>query len=204
MIPTEKECIELQNRFHMFENIKKHSAKVARVGVYVAQCLENNGYDVDVSIVNAAGLLHDITKAHQLVNEASRRNDYQQLEIYESLSPVPLNDVLQQWKDMCSLLNLNDDLIHPYSGAKLLSYLGFREISDIVEKHIEPLVEISNTGVICYADRLVGLNIVTLDERFDYIEQKYGNYTLRRPSKELEKVLLSAAKIKFEDIKQNC
>lgn len=61
-IPTREECLELMSRYGMLENIVEHSLKVAEVALLISSALNRKGQHLDLRLVEAASLLHDITK----------------------------------------------------------------------------------------------------------------------------------------------
>lgn len=62
-IPTREECLELLNEYKVHESIQRHSKAVAKVAVFLAKKLKEKGVDINVELVEAAGLLHDLLKA---------------------------------------------------------------------------------------------------------------------------------------------
>lgn len=65
-VPTRRECLHLLNRYNGMENIIQHSIKVAEVAIIISAGLNRKGEDLDLNVVEAAALLHDITKAESL------------------------------------------------------------------------------------------------------------------------------------------
>jgi len=63
MIPTPDQCRKLFDRFNLPSVKRIHVTEVARVAVFLAQKLKAAGEDVNVALVEAAALLHDIDKA---------------------------------------------------------------------------------------------------------------------------------------------
>lgn len=61
-IPTRQECINLLDEFNVPEHIKKHSFAVNKIAVFLAEKLKRAGEDVNIELVDAASLLHDIDK----------------------------------------------------------------------------------------------------------------------------------------------
>lgn len=61
-IPTRDECLKLMGQHGMPENIVNHSLEVAKVGLFLAAELNRRGQQIDLCLVEAASLLHDITK----------------------------------------------------------------------------------------------------------------------------------------------
>ena len=66
MIPPREECLRLMGEYGMLENIIAHSLKVARVALFLSMELNKKGQRVDLGLVEAASLLHDLTKTECL------------------------------------------------------------------------------------------------------------------------------------------
>ncbi len=60
VFPSREECLELLRACHVPAHIVKHSKAVAKLGVFMARRLAENGIGVDVDLVERACLLHDI------------------------------------------------------------------------------------------------------------------------------------------------
>lgn len=58
MIPTEDQCKQLWDKYHLPETKRLHVSLVAKVALFFAQ-----KFQVDISLLRAAALLHDIDKA---------------------------------------------------------------------------------------------------------------------------------------------
>ncbi|OIO00076.1 MAG: phosphohydrolase [Desulfovibrionaceae bacterium CG1_02_65_16] len=63
-IPSEARCAQLWDRFDMPEHIRAHSRKVALVAVQVAEAGRAMGVEVNVELVRASALLHDLAKIY--------------------------------------------------------------------------------------------------------------------------------------------
>jgi len=61
-IPSSKECYELIREMGMMDHIVDHSEQVCRVAVYLADKLNHKGIDLNLELIRASALLHDITK----------------------------------------------------------------------------------------------------------------------------------------------
>ncbi len=61
-IPTQKECYELIQEMGMMDHIVDHSGQVCRVAVCLADKLNRKGIDLNLELIRASALLHDITK----------------------------------------------------------------------------------------------------------------------------------------------
>ena len=66
MIPTREECLRLMSRNGMLENIISHSLEVAKVALFISSELNKKGQRIDLGLVEAASLLHDLTKTECL------------------------------------------------------------------------------------------------------------------------------------------
>ena len=66
MIPSKEECLSLMSRYGMLENIVSHSFEVAKVALFISVELNKKGRTVDLGLVEAASLLHDLTKTECL------------------------------------------------------------------------------------------------------------------------------------------
>ncbi len=62
MIPTREQCLELIRRYQMLPNIVQHSELVTHVALLIARKLNSRGQYLDLALVEAGALLHDITK----------------------------------------------------------------------------------------------------------------------------------------------
>jgi len=67
VIPNREECLRLMTQCRMLGNIMEHSLVVARVARFLSEALREKGQEIDVGLVEAASLLHDITKTECLV-----------------------------------------------------------------------------------------------------------------------------------------
>ncbi|MEM0360184.1 MAG: macro domain-containing protein [Candidatus Diapherotrites archaeon] len=166
IVPSEKKCIEILRENRVPENIVRHSKKVAEFAVELAQKIDAKGEKIDIALVRAGALLHDIDKLETL--ESSKK--------------------------------------HGIEGWKKLRKKGFYGVAEIAKKHlIEKVGELSTLEekIVYYADkRVLGEKIVPLNERLEYIKQKYGskNQKLMEKIVESEKAALLLEKNLLEMI----
>ena len=66
IIPNREECLRLMERYGMLENIVAHSLEVNRVALFLCTELNRRGQRIDSRLVEAASLLHDISKTECL------------------------------------------------------------------------------------------------------------------------------------------
>ena len=64
--PNEKECMSLLSENNVPENVIEHSRKVAELAVEIAEKIKARGIKVDVELVRAGALLHDLDKIETL------------------------------------------------------------------------------------------------------------------------------------------
>jgi len=91
MVPDEKTCLEIMAREGMFENIVKHSLKVAEVSLFLAEALLAEGIVLNTRLLRAAALLHDITKTRSIdtgENHASTGARFLESLGYPELAPL--------------------------------------------------------------------------------------------------------------------
>jgi len=62
LIPTREQCFELIRRYQMLPHIVQHSELVTEVALLIARKLNSCGQQLDLALVEAGALLHDITK----------------------------------------------------------------------------------------------------------------------------------------------
>ncbi len=79
MIPTREECMKLIEKYHMPRNIFEHSLLVNKIAMFLAKRLKDVGEPVDLKLVEAASLLHDIAKYKTLVDGKHGEEDYKLL-----------------------------------------------------------------------------------------------------------------------------
>lgn len=147
-IPDLAECFRLMDEFAMLPNIRRHSIIVARVAWQLVDGLHEKPRSpaviADRDLVVAGALLHDIAKT------------------------------------AC----LDRDCDHAGEGAKICLELGYPEIAEIVAEHVLLRDHDANRRrdglfsareIIYYADKRVRHEeIVSLDERLEYILEHYG------------------------------
>ena len=62
MIPTEKECYHLMDKYQMLDNIREHSIVVAEMVKAISLGLVSSGVQLSIDKAVAGALLHDIAK----------------------------------------------------------------------------------------------------------------------------------------------
>jgi len=75
-LPTRKECLAMLAEYHVPPNIVRHNQAVAKLAVFLAQRLNENGAAIDVDLLEKAGLLHDMMRVFDFPEP-----DYQRFEL---------------------------------------------------------------------------------------------------------------------------
>jgi uncharacterized protein len=66
MIPTRSECLGLMAQVKMPDHIQKHCFVVAQIAMFLGGLLNGNSARLDLQLLEAGALLHDIAKARTL------------------------------------------------------------------------------------------------------------------------------------------
>jgi len=66
LIPSRTQCMELLGQFDMPQHIRRHSLLVAEVALLLAARLNQNSSGLDLRLIEAAALLHDVGKVSSL------------------------------------------------------------------------------------------------------------------------------------------
>lgn len=67
-IPKKKECYKLLKKYSVPNNVIRHSEDVCRVSLFIGERMMKRGEKVNLKLLEAASLLHDIDKIHTLNN----------------------------------------------------------------------------------------------------------------------------------------
>lgn len=60
--PTKEDCERLLEEYGTPEHIKKHCRAVAKTAYQIAEALNEKGFELDLELITAAGMLHDIAR----------------------------------------------------------------------------------------------------------------------------------------------
>ena len=74
-LPSNKECFAILAEYHVPPHIVSHSKVVAKLAVFLAQRLNENGEAVNIALLEAACLLHDLLRVHDF-----KESDYKHFE----------------------------------------------------------------------------------------------------------------------------
>lgn len=68
--PSRKECLNLLKKYEVPQNVIAHCAKVSEVAEFLAEKMKARGVSVNIPLVRASALLHDIDKIRTISGEA--------------------------------------------------------------------------------------------------------------------------------------
>ena len=108
---------------NMLDNIKRHSFVVARVATYLGNLLSFYGRSLNIGLIEAGSLLHDIGKTESLItgeNHARRGAEIVKQAGYVELVPVIENHIRL----------LDSELHEPVDEMKIVNYADKRVLHD--------------------------------------------------------------------------
>jgi putative nucleotidyltransferase with HDIG domain len=146
-IPSIKECLAFIEHYEMLDNIRDHSFMVARVAKALVDGLIRNSapFIPDSDEVIAGALLHDIAKTRCLKNNGHHAKDGQ---------------------------SICNELGYPHIGEIVLDHVVLKDFNEELYKK----GEFGSKELVYYADKRVRHDqVVSLQERLDYIIERYGD-----------------------------
>ena len=178
-IPSTNQCYTILNNYNVPEHIIQHSKIVCRVALFLGYELNKNGEKLDISLINASALLHDITKFEDLKTHKDHAKSGRIL--LENLGFSRIGEIVGEH------INLqNKDRNQRLSEEEIINYSDKR---------------VMHTNVVTLSERFkdlkkrYGLNNKTLNEntikRINELELK---------THELEKKIFSKLDFKSEDL----
>jgi uncharacterized protein len=91
-IPSREECLKLFDTYQMLDNIRAHSIQVTRVALLIADNLKNPAM-INRTLVEAAALLHDITKTRS-IQTGEKFHDKTGQKLLEELGMKKIGDIV--------------------------------------------------------------------------------------------------------------
>ena len=119
-IPTREECLKMMGQCGVLAHIVDHCLEVAKVALFLAMELNKRGQKIDLRLVEAASLLHDVTKTEGLkTREDHAKTGFQLLKGmgYERVGEVVSQHVrLSEKKDS---LQVSEEEVVNYSDKRV-------------------------------------------------------------------------------------
>ncbi len=123
IIPAREECLRLMEAHGMLPNIRAHSITVCRFAVAIAQAANDGGCDFHLPAIEAAALLHDITKTRSL--ETGENHARTGADLLRELGYGAVADMVEEH---VTPTDLGGDL----TAGELISYADKRVLHDRV------------------------------------------------------------------------
>jgi len=134
-IPTRSECLNLMKQTRMPLNIRKHSMLVTETALFLSKLLNRNGARLNLSLVEAGGLLHDIAKAQSLAS--GERHEQLGAKLLHDWGFVGLASIVQDHASL-DLIRLNG----PLTESLMVNYADKRVKHDQVVTLEERFVDL--------------------------------------------------------------
>ena len=122
-VPSRQTCLDLIDASDMLPHIKQHSLAVCRVAVMIAQALNEHGMRYDLAEIEAAALLHDITKTRSL--STGENHSLTGAATVSAWGYHSVADIIRQHVTP-------DSIEHTVTAAEIVSYADKRVLHDRV------------------------------------------------------------------------
>jgi putative nucleotidyltransferase with HDIG domain len=122
-VPSKKTCYRLIREMNMLEHIVLHSLQVCRVATLLADELRSRGIELDGELIQAAALLHDITKTRSF--ETGEKHTDSGCEYLTACGYPDVGDIVRQH------VELDHYAAHPPpTEAEIVNYADKRVLHD--------------------------------------------------------------------------
>ncbi|TAL18106.1 HDIG domain-containing protein [bacterium] len=162
MIPDRARCLELMAEEGMPPHIRAHSEQVAKVALAIGKALQSAGETVDLALIEAGALLHDIRKIHSINdggNHARQGADFVTSIGFTELAPLVLRHVnLGEW-----------DPKGRVDEAEIINYADKRVRHEEIVSLEERFVDLLERYGVCEGSRT---RILRLREEMEMLEAK--------------------------------
>jgi putative nucleotidyltransferase with HDIG domain len=125
VVPAREDCLRLMRERQMLENVFEHSLRVAEVAALLSRHLSAAGMPLDLPLIQAASLLHDIAKIDSLKTRADHAQAGQEVVASLGLAPA-LGEIIRHHVRLpegacsaeCQVVNYSDKRVN---GAIIVS-----------------------------------------------------------------------------------
>jgi len=120
-VPSPDECYSLLERHSVPEHIIQHSEMVCRVAVFLAEHLNEQGEDLNIPELQAAALLHDLTKIEGLAEGRDHAKSGNQ--VLAKLGFKRIGEIVAEHiklKEKAGLQVLSEEVILNYSDKRVM------------------------------------------------------------------------------------
>ncbi len=162
-LPTEPQCLNYFQEYHVPDNIFRHCCTVRNVAVFIAKKLRDNGVPINLELVNCLALFHDLCKMIVITDFGT--NDFHK-------DAVITPEQAEFWREM------QQKYPRHYEGD--VAYEIFKDLYPELALSLQQVSNPQNEApsweeiVVHYADwRVLGEKVVSLAERVAYLRQRY-------------------------------
>ena len=164
-LPTKEEITALWDKYHVPQNIREHCKAVRDVALLIAEKLKEKEEDVNLELVEASALLHDLVRA------VNFKDIEKNLEAKE--------EDVEFWKQMQEEYH---DIDHADLAAKFLKE-KYPELAKVIKSHgvMSKSQDVSEWSwemkILSYSDiRVVHDKIKSVDERYSDLKGRHGDF----------------------------
>ena len=131
--PCRQECLQLLKQYDTPNHVVRHCVAVADTAVAIGKALNNHGYHLDLDLIQAAGLIHDIArvedehweKGYQLARDLGYKQEADIIKVHMRYTPFSAVEHVTETDLVC----LGDRIV------KEDQYVGLdRRMEYIIEK----------------------------------------------------------------------
>jgi hypothetical protein len=166
-LPNPNEIKKLYTFYHIPKHIVKHLQTVKETVLYLATELNKRGENYNLDLLSVAAELHDIAKP--LTFKRLERGKAEKF----GWDPVP-EENFDFWEKERKKFPV--DYLHPEIGAMILK--DYPELAEVVGNHSPKQIlkdGLSKEAILLnYVDKRSMDKVVTLEERFSYLADRYG------------------------------
>lgn len=174
-IPTREQCLALMEKYNVMEHVGQHCRKVAEVALFIGNQLVATGRILNIPLMEAAALLHDITKTEAL--ERGENHAETGANLLEKLGFSAVADIVRQ----------HVRLSEPVKGTSITE----AQVVNYADKRVLHTTVVSLKDRFDYIHKKYGHGDIAIISRINHTEKK---------TRGLEEKIFSTLPIKPEDI----
>jgi len=167
--PSKEECLALLKKYHTPEHVIRHCIKVAETALRIGKALNEKGCDLDLDLIQGAGLIHDIARVEDkhwergadIASSLGYRQEAEIIKIHMTYNCDPECEKISEADVIC----LADRMVKEdeYVGLEnrmqyvLDKFAGNREAVERIRKRIQ-----DNKAMIGRIEEIIGTTIDSL------------------------------------------
>ena len=166
-MPNKEEIVRLYQHYRVPDYVIKHLLAVKKVVLYLATELNKKGESYDLELLSVAAELHDIGKP--ITFKRLEKGKAEQF----GWDPVP-EENFDFWEE--EKKKFPAGYLHPEIGAEILK--DYPELAEVIGNHSPQQIlkeGLSQEAILLnYVDKRTMTKVVTLEKRFAYLNERYG------------------------------